>query len=337
MWVRRLAVGLLTTAVAACGGSSSRENGVGGTGGLASGAIGGIGGSSAAGTGGGVEGNAACAHAAELVCTRFEACSPLYFGLLWDSQDACQDQRSGECREEMGAEGSGLNDAQVASCAPAFSQDCEPFVGGLLGSYDGHVYTPRECVAAAGKLPESAPCSYDSQCARGTCTYDGNCHRCTTGRGEGEKCATADSSGSNVILYLCDRGLVCDVSCTPARYEGEPCDDWVECEGSLGCLDGVCAAPPRASLGEDCNVGCDESAGQNCIPVEGGQICAQLEVHQPGEACDDQIAYCRAGATCVGGTCTPVAAPCTTTKDCGPNELCRFRACAPPAPVSSCP
>ena len=203
-----------------------------------------------------------------------------------------RDQFRKTCTNIAALPGQSWNAQWLESCAKALqAMDCR--LAGL----------PNECVQPPGSLPGGAPCSFDGQCASGTCNTavrpvgQGDagqvafgCGSCAAPLDVGQPCNTTDnarcvSPGSTCIGGVC-------VATTPAD-EGQPCSP----ESSLQCEDGLQCGPD-----------------QTCIPV-----------HTPSETCSD-ASQCASGFSCVGGVCeapVQVGDPCSgRDEDCGPGLSC---------------
>ncbi len=125
-------------------------------------------------------------------------------------------------------------------------------------------------------------------------------------------------------LLLVALGCGSDEGASPGGV-GAPCTSGADCESSLSCLDGRCAA--RADGGDAGPDGGGVDAGPSCPPIErcGGACCAASEECVGGEClpacasglrCGAESECCAAGDLCISGACVTPGAECTEAIDC---------------------
>ena len=149
------------------------------------------------------------------------------------------------------------------------------------------------------------PCGIGVDCAAGLACSDA-VGTCVAPRQVGEECFGIGQGN-------CDTALICDGGSGLCRNDppqiGQACGELVQCDGSLPCIDGVCAIP--ASADEACN----PLQANSCIAGLVCEAATSLCRHDPpliGESCNALVS-CPAGTLCIQQRCrSPGAAnePC---------------------------
>lgn len=268
---------------------------------------------------------AACAQAAESICTKFNGCAPLLIQSVYGSVEECGQRAQIDCVAGLKANGTATTPDDAVACGDAFaSSSCDAVVG-------GHV---EACWTKAGTLADGTVCSVDAQCAGKSCRKgDGaTCGACSTRAASGGSCTTDKD---------CAEPLDCiGGKCATRGEVGAACSDDAPCLETLRCQSGVCAkglaAGAACTPGEDA---CDLLAGLFCNPKT--KVCATVKLVAPGEPCgfiDGAFVGCSRSGSCKGataatpGTCLAVAAdgqPCDAEKgpDCLPPATCLNAVC----------
>jgi hypothetical protein len=188
-----------------------------------------------------------------------------------------------------------------------------------LTAHDSHL-APSACAEMyTGTVADGTSCSFDAECASGTCSLPMTCPelQCCTGMCRATQ-APGKAGAGCAQPRDCVDGLVCgaDLLCHAPAKATEPCGSDRECGDNLACIDGsattpgACRALPHA--GEPCpyhrcaeeNLRCDDVT-HACIAVGLiGDACPTSTECSLGVECDAPTHKCRdyptAGMPCDG-------------------------------------
>ena len=279
----------------------------------------------------------ACASLAQAYCSRFSACDPLDFGVVYGDAKTCEDRVSTvDCTGEFSSPGTPATPDNKRACAAAVAaQTCDDWLTG----------NPADC-ELRGSSAKGAGCEYDSQCQTGFCKRPSGswCGTCQSQGAAGDTCdPNEDSCGSrlrcadvNCSTPIADGGSCDGVrtwSCVQPTPQGGSCVTPAQCVPGFLCENGTCS--PGKQLGEPCENGvtCALSAALYCaLPADGGaETCVQAVFVSSGASCAPGAGIlCAASGVCRDakgrpsevGTCSPAA---------GDNQSCGATPCLPPA------
>jgi len=318
----------------------------------ATGGAGGAADGGAADTGpGGQGGDSACTAYAMARCTRYQACIPWYFSILYSSFADCKQVTLATCSAELSAPGTSRTSESVASCAAdTAAQSCADWRGKL----------PASC-GVPGSLVVDAGCEYDSQCESAFCDVAAGswCGVCKARDIEGAACDAGQASCVRGLrcAFGCATGDTCAATdkqfrCAVPKAQGIACDNITECQATLTCLAGICTT--GAALGAACdpsvNANCEGSADLACVSGSSGATCVKSSYVGANAACNLTTSQqCSGLGTCAGtdgrytqngpGTCTPPGGPgdaCSSDKLCRQPALCFGGVCTSPVDPATC-
>jgi hypothetical protein len=157
-------------------------------------------------------------------------------------------------------------------------------------------------------VPAGGSCFAD-ECEGGVCQESGSMPGCggtCIGFAEpGMACMDAGPPANT-----CDPTVAyCAGTCQQKKQAGEPCANDLECGYGWFCVNGSCGDAIFAKLGAPCG-GDNPPCEENGYCATSGVCAAQAE---KGKPCDNAPYSCKAGATCIDGTCQPwkdVGQPC---------------------------
>jgi hypothetical protein len=208
------------------------------------------------------------------------------------------------------------------------------------------VRTPIEACERmlAGKLAVGAECSFDAECASGSCN-EPPCLPDTCCVGTCQPTRVAAAGAPCTVDAECEKETFCGSqrTCTPLSGRGEPCRVDANCAYGFACIgasdvqDGACRAMPL--LGESCpymrcaEIGALCNGASLCVPIglPGATCmtdadCSPLALCGPANLCTEvpQLGQpcsfsCASEAWCSQGTCiAPLEnkAPCTADNQC---------------------
>jgi hypothetical protein len=208
---------------------------------------------------------------------------------------------------------------------------------------------PAACTdMLAGRIAGGGGCSFDAECASGTCTLPDICPTtgCCTGTCRPAQ-APAQPGAPCAKARDCVAGAVCgedDLCHTPANA-GESCNNDHDCGDGLGCINplstmpGTCRALPHQ--GEPCpylrcadeGLRCDDAHSHQCVPVglpgapgPDGSECAE------GLECELTTHMCREYPT-LGMPCT---SRCAADSFCSQSDPSAGTCVAPQADGATC-
>jgi hypothetical protein len=209
------------------------------------------------------------------------------------------------------------------------SSAAQTCLGSIATLSCGSLSPPVGCTSVfSGTVANGKACSYDTECAQGTCVQNGTSScagKCTAYAGVNQDCTVATCDPGPPLScwsqVLADSGV--QSTCIPPVADGGSCASGQLCASGLSCVNGNCL-PPTGGSGSSCNGGC--STGFYCGEVSG--TCQTLV--PDGGACNDQSA-CGTTMSCRGwgynalgatnpGQCMPpvdVSGPCVSPPDGG--------------------
>ena len=292
--------------------------------------------------------DSACTAYATSRCTRYRACLPMRFAIIYSSLADCEQASVVTCAAELSAPGTKRTHEVVTACAAdSAAQSC----GDWLSK------APPSCIVP-GLLAVDAGCEFDSQCASTFCSrVEGSwCGVCKARDGAGADCDPVQAScvAGLRCAYGCTTGDSCPEAdlhyrCSEAKTQGSACDSVTQCQGGLSCLGGVCTK--AAALGQACDPSeygsCDFAADLSCTD---GATCVKNSYVLAGAACNAATAtHCSGLGACDGtdghalsegpGTCNPPGGEgeaCSADKLCRQPALCFGGKCTSPLGVT-CP
>jgi hypothetical protein len=282
-------------------------------------------------------GDQTASDAANALCARLQACSPVALQFAYGDVASCEARLKAVSLNALSANGSGLTPARVEACTQAIpGASCDD---GL-----GHNFPPI-CQPVAGQLADGTACFDSSQCQTAFCHKPlySSCGTCGPKAASGASCYTEDD---------CSVGNECFVGkCVAPSDMGGPCDLTMHpCKPTLGCKQAKCATP--AAVGESCTSSavtdvtgnCDPLAGLYCDPTS--SKCVKYNLAPPGQPCgilNGHYTTCSGGSTCSNvptGMCLATlkegaACSMTTGAICTPPAVCQNKVCTTGSP-STC-
>lgn len=239
----------------------------------------------------------ACAHLAEVQCSRYMACSIYDFQRAWPDMMTCEAREQLRCTLELGANGTGATATTALACADSVAaMSCDQVL---------HYGLTTSC-GTAGALDNSSGCTFDSQCKSGFCAGT-----CQDARVAGGPCAKSGPKGGYdcgdtmyCVQSRCELPLAKDAMCmSNGMYIGV-------CGLGLACIApgqhfGTCQ-PTTTTVGTTCiqpgGPVCDfDFSGLDCNYTTGK--CVQVQFANVGEPCDlANRVLCRGSVEC-DGTC----------------------------------
>lgn len=275
-------------------------------------------------------GGGGCSEAAGDLCNKINSCFPVLISLVYGDVATCVSRTELGCNEELGAPGSNVGGAEIATCGNAIAAlSCDQVL----------VDSPQEC-NVAGSRKDGEACQLDAQCESTNCRItSGSCGTCAARSPAGGACASSDD---------CAENLVCSSTvCATPVDAGGACSTDEQCAGALICKGGACAQASGA--GEACNPQASECDGLQalfCNPQS--STCQKVEFANAGEPCgfvDSALVACTGGGKCNApagaqqGTCSaPLADGASCSLETGPDCLapaeCVAGSCQLPNPES---
>jgi hypothetical protein len=263
----------------------------------------------------------AASDAATALCTRINACAPLFLQIAYGDMPTCNTRLTANLTEALSASGTGWTPSAVDACAKAIpGASCDDALAHNL---------PAVCHPPAGQLAIGAACGDNGQCSSGYCNLssNGKCGSCAAGLGAaGAPCFRDDD---------CQFGIVCQGmaitatpptagKCTALAKSGESCDSNKPCLKTLACsaaTGGVCG--PTVAAGATCSQTadffgtCGDVSGNYCSATTNG-TCTSLDAAAAGQPCGllatGKYATCSGSGVCntmggkMMGTCVAPAA-----------------------------
>jgi hypothetical protein len=119
-----------------------------------------------------------------------------------------------------------------------------------------------------GQKHDGEACAFGYECISRECWLEGaDCSdACCIGYCTGDTQPVSGGIGDRCRHAPCREGYCEDSLCVPLRAAGEACDFSDACEIGLGCVNGICKAPP--ATGEPCTYACRD-AGDWCSGLTG--------------------------------------------------------------------
>ncbi len=256
--------------------------------------------------------------------------------------DACE-PTTGAITHEPVADGTPCLDADLCDGSEACQADvCT--AGPPLAVDDGNPCTADACDPATGvthvAVADGTPCLDADLCDGSEACQAGVCTAGTP---------LAVDDGNPCTADLCDPIAGVTHLAVP---DGTPCADADLCNGDETCLAGDCTAgtPPVVADDNPCTADlCDPIAGVGHVPLPAGTACADADLCDGTESCDDG-AVCQPGVPlpiddgnpCTADACDPATGvthvavadgtPCADGDLCNGGETCQTGACAPGTP-----
>jgi hypothetical protein len=200
-----------------------------------------------------------CDQLAATYCGKIQSCTSFYLMLGFEDEATCKTRFSDQCVRNLAATGQGSTPAKMASCASkAASVSCADLFASNL---------PAECHPVAGTLANGVACGDASQCQSAFCGGGGGTSTCGT-------CAAAPVAEAACAGGACPNGLECgktDGKCHKIGNVNDVCDGDHECNATLVCFNGKCAAP--TALGADCDPANVSSPTRPPCDLIGGAFC----------------------------------------------------------------
>jgi hypothetical protein len=237
-------------------------------------------------------------------CERIAACLPVSLQIVHGDEPTCRSRQALAAAASVAL----AKDADTTACADALrAMSCDEYVN-LHGA-------PAAC-RFRGAVANGGACGSDWQCSSGFCSFVDACGKCADAPRAGDPCASGRCGP--------DLGCSNDRCVVPGRA-GAPCASRDDCEQTLSCVSGKCAA--RAAAGEACGVDAPECRAD--LYCGGGNVCKVPKLAGLGEACGasgGDLVFCK-GGYCKGGA-KGICAPFTADgQACGTG----FDTCQPPA------
>ena len=259
----------------------------------------------------------ACTDYVTAFCSRYETCSPYWFGRQYGDDATCRARNLIGCAGQFTANGATWTSAGLEACAASIpTAKCEDLI--LLGRL------PPSCTPSPGTLADGAGCAFDSQCAGRVCLFGdfGSCGACATISPAGAICVDSTECASGMVCA----GSSSPGACTPYVLEGGSCSD-APCAPWLSCQNGTCGKPEQVggacSSNPDAFDPCDTFAGILCDNVS--MMCIAPVVDTTNQSCADH-SICAASYVCTtSGGCAP---PIKEGDDCA---VLSGPACLPPS------
>jgi hypothetical protein len=301
----------LVTASAACGSSTSVDNGQpeGGTTPTA---------------------DQACTASAQAQCTKRDTCSTNHYLIArtYGDMATCVAHIHDNCVQALAAPSTGNSPANVLACANAYASiSCVDYLDSNTDAY------PASCKVQVGTLAMGAACRFSAQCQSTFCSIatGSACGTCAASPSEGTPCNGPGGVSSCGGHSLDCAGAVADDTgftagtCTPwVTTVGGACDKTHPCGEGLSCTPTNPTATNRtcqtagAAVGVACggasDPGCDGNQGFSCNGKT--HTCQQIIVATAGTACgtadDGSFTNCLGNGDCQGATSTSNKGTCRT-------------------------
>jgi len=295
--------------------------------------------------------DSACSAYASARCTRFQACVPTYFPILYSSLADCEQATLVLCRNELSAPGTSRTAESLAECASDMAaQNCADWQGP----------SPPSC-ELPGSRADNTPCEYDSQCESTLClrATQSWCGVCKARDIAGAACDAGQATCVHGLRCAngCTNGDICDATdkhfrCAEAKAKGAVCENITQCQGALTCLGGICTT--GVGVGEACDRSvsgnCERSADLACVEGPNGGTCVKNAYLGANAVCNIATAQqCSGLGKCNGtdgrytstgpGICMPPGGEgeaCSSDKVCRQPALCLGGVCTSPVDAATC-
>jgi hypothetical protein len=250
-------------------------------------------------------GDAALQNYAQVLCNRFQTCTPDFIQSAFGDVNTCLSRVNAQVAGEFTGLGTTVYESDLDACTSQLSSaDCD--IEGHDLTAEAHAFIP-EC-QFKGTVGNGGTCTSSAQCASGSCfkaqgqTTTNYCGVCSDRVALGGDCSGANCAG----------GLVCqNKKCVTPSGVGGACGADTPCAGILLCQGGKCQKPlgkdAECDPDNDTDILCDLAAGLRCLPLSpGGPIkgkCAGVTFAKLGEACGYDQASVKL-TLCLGSSCT---------------------------------